>query len=194
MSMSLRTMVTVVLIALAVGAPSAAAATTKQETARGAAAPRTTTVVKETPATDDRSAPFTVLLVGVGASVGVIVGVIPALVAAVLLGYLPPPRLRRRGGMLVEPPRPEPAPVPERAPLPEPVVLAAAANANANATVAAVPDPPAETPRSGQLAILAHARHQSVYDAAYAEQLDRVHALRSAIGGRRGKPSEPPAE
>jgi hypothetical protein len=138
---------------------------------------------------DERSAPITVLLVGLGAAVGVIVGVIPALIAATLLGYLPPPRLRRRGdGMLVEPARstpqleavPEPVAEPVRAPPPPPSPVA----------LAAVQD----APRSGPLGVLPRARHQAVYDAAYEEQLDRVQTLRSAIGGRRRKPVEPPAE
>jgi hypothetical protein len=46
----------------------------------------------------------------------------------------------------------------------------------------------------GQLTVLAHARHQAVYDAAYAEQLDRVEALRTAIGGRLRKRPDPPSE
>ena len=68
--------------------------------ARAAEPPtRTTTVLQVAAAVaDERSAPVTVLLVGLGAAVGVIVGLIPALVAAMLLGYLPPPRRRRRRG------------------------------------------------------------------------------------------------
>ncbi|HEV7493675.1 hypothetical protein [Baekduia sp.] len=142
-------------------------------------------VLAQTSLHDDRSALFTVLLVGLGAAVGVIVGVLPALVAAVLLGYLPPPRLRRwdASGVLLEPRLIEFAA--ERAPTaePAPVVLAAAEEPSG--------DP---SPRSRPLAILAHARHQAVYDAAYAEQLDRVETLRSAIGGRRSKAPEPPAD
>jgi hypothetical protein len=82
--------------------------------------------------------------------------------------------------MLVEPPplafEPECAP----APPPVPVILAAAE------------DPSPDSRRQGQLAILAHARHQDVYDTAYAEQLERVGALRSAIGDRRRTSPEPP--
>jgi hypothetical protein len=144
-------------------------------------------VLAQTSLHDDRSALFTVLLVGLGAAVGVIVGVLPALVAAVLLGYLPPPRLRRwdASGVLLEPRLIEFAAEPERAPTAAPasVVLAAAEEPSG--------DP---SPRSRPLAILAHARHQAVYDAAYAEQLDRVETLRSAIGGRRSKAPEPPAD
>jgi hypothetical protein len=146
-----------------------------------------TTTVVQTSVRDDRSAPITVLLVGVGAVVGVIVGVIPALLVAVLLGYVPPPRAgRRRSGLLVEPLRAPPrdaagavpiAPVTEAAP----VVAARAAE-----TTDEVPPPP--------LAILAHARHQAVYDAAYAEETERVEALRATIGGRLRARPEPPSE
>jgi hypothetical protein len=187
MPMSLRIVTVAVVLALVVSvgaAPSGAAGAAKQ-TRPGAGAVRTTTVVERAPVRDDRSAPVTVLLVGAGAAVGVIVGVIPALMVALLLGYLPPPRrTRRAGSLLVEPPRREPLPElgPARAAPPAPVLVAAAG------------EPPPEPSRQGQLAILAHARHQSVYDAAYAEQLDRVETLRSAIGGRRGKPSEPPTD
>ncbi len=149
--------------------------------------PAAAAVLAQTSMHDDRSAIFTVLLVGLGAAVGVIVGVLPALVAAVLLGYLPPPRLRRwdASGVLREPSPIAFAAEPGQAPTaaPAPVVLAA------------TEQPPGDAPpRSGQLAILAHARHQAVYDAAYAEQLDRVETLRSAIGGRRRKAPEPPAD
>jgi hypothetical protein len=143
-------------------------------------------LVAQPAAHDERSAPITVLLVGLGAAVGVIVGVIPALVAAVALGYLPPPRRRmhRARGVLVEPPPDEleleRAHVP--APPAAPVILAAAS------------DPPSDPPRQGQLAILAHARHQDVYETAYAEQLERVGALRSAIGDRRRTSPEPPSD
>jgi hypothetical protein len=156
---------------------------------RATAAPmRTTTVVQAQGAVpDERSAPVTVLLVGVGAVVGVVVGLIPALVAAMLLGYLPPPRLvPRRGGLLVEPARAGPEPVlpapvaraapPEVAPAPEPM-----------------PDAVVERP-PGPIGVLAQARHQSVYDAAYAEQAERVDALRAAIGGRLRKRPAPPGE
>jgi hypothetical protein len=144
-------------------------------------------VIAQASVHDDRSAFFTVLLVGVGAAVGVIVGVLPALVVAVLFGYLPAPRLRRlaAGSMLVEPPPFELAPAPERA----------STAAPASVVLAAAEAPSGDPPRSGRpLAILAHARHQAVYDAAYAEQLDRVETLRSAIGGRRSKSPEPPAD
>jgi hypothetical protein len=195
MSMSLRTVAAAVLLALALtaGAATLAAAADprppadqRQQTRGADDAAHTTTVIAQPAPSGDRSAPFTVLLVGVGAAVGVLVGVIPALLAATLLGYLPPPRLRRAGGLLVEPPRVErraaPRPEPAPAPLPAPVALAAAE------------EPPQDPQRSGQLAILAHARHQGVYDAAYAEQLDRVETLRSAIGGRRGTSPEPPSD
>jgi hypothetical protein len=159
---------------------------TRQATDAG----RTTTVVREATTREDRSAPITVLLVGVGAAVGVLIGVIPAVAAAMLLGYLPPPRLARAGGVLVEPPsaaRPEPAALPpahQPEGAPQPAVRLAAA-----------PEPPAAVPEpAGQLAILAHARHQGVYDAAYAEQLERVEALRAAIGDRRREPPEPPTD
>jgi hypothetical protein len=160
------------------------------------AAPRGTTTVLQAQASvpDERSAPVTVLLVGVGAVVGVVVGLIPALVAAVLLGYLPPPRLvPRRGGLLVEPARAGPAAVaPPSAPGPAPV---------ARAALPEIPPAPGggdgdgdEHP-PGPIGVLAQARHQSVYDAAYAEQSERVDALRAAIGGRlRKRPPAPPGE
>jgi hypothetical protein len=195
MRMSTRAFIAVLLLALggsvSAGAGPAAGQTATAEQAapaqraRGSAdAPRTTTVVSQPAVRQDRSAFVTVLLVGAGAVVGVVVGVIPALLVAMLLGYLAPPRVvTRTAGVLTEPPRAPPA-------MPEPPQPAAARELVALATPE---DPLEEASRSGQLAILPHARHQGVYDAAYAEQLDRVQALRSAIGGRRGKPPEPPA-
>jgi hypothetical protein len=173
-------LVVVLVVALSAGAGQAVAAGTAH----------TTTVVERASAGQDRSPAITVLLVGAGAAVGVIVGVIPALAAAMLLGVVPAPRrASRAGGMLVEPPSayraaaPEPRAEPQSAALPELVALDPAAAGTA-------PEPAAA--RSGQLAVLAHARHQDVYDAAYAEQLERVGALRSAIGGRRGAAPEAP--
>ncbi|WP_445149593.1 hypothetical protein [Baekduia sp. Peel2402] len=137
---------------------------------------------------EERSAPITVLLVGIGAVVGVVVGLVPALVVAILLGYLPPPRLAgRRGGVLVEPARAE-LPSAVRAPLPSAVARAAP-------PTPPTPAPPApQPPSTPALGVLAQARHQSVYDAAYAEQAERVDALRAAIGGRLRKEPSPPGE
>jgi hypothetical protein len=189
MLMRLQTMVAVALVAVTVGgwaaAPAAMGAGTQVR--RSADAAHTTMVVAQPASRDERSAPIIVLLVGLGAAVGVIVGVLPALVAAMALGYLPPPprrrlRLRPASGVLAVPPPvalgAERAPVP--VPAPAPVVLAE------------TEDPPHDPPRQGQLAILAHARHQDVYDTAYAEQLERVGALRSAIGDRRRTSPAPP--
>jgi hypothetical protein len=186
MLMRLPTMVAVVLVGLMVSvwtAPSAAVgAETQQQTRRSGDAARPTTVVAQPSARDERSAPIIVLLVGLGAAAGVILGVLPALVAAAALGYLPSPPRRRRPRVTSS----APAERPPRelgfahAPVPAPAVLAA------------TEDPPRDPPRQGQLAILAHARHQDVYDSAYAEQLERVGALRSAIGDRRRTPPEPP--
>ncbi|WCB95088.1 hypothetical protein DSM104299_03830 [Baekduia alba] len=145
-----------------------------------AAAADTTTVVQA----PDRSAPITVLLVGLGAVVGVIVGLVPALLVGMLLGYVPPPQLgrRRAAGVLVEPARlSRPERAVERAPVPAPVALAVAEER-----------PAAPPPKP--LGILAHARHQSVYDAAYAAQLERVETLRAAIGGQLRDRPEPPGE
>jgi hypothetical protein len=179
MWLSLRgTIVLLLVVAVAAGgAQTAAAAQTRAVPATEA---HTTTVVQAT--AQERSAPLTALLVGAGAVVGVIVGLIPALVIAMLLGYVPPPRLRRGlAGVLVEPPRAPPQalrePVPELPPAP---VAAAAAAPRGD-------EPP-------PIAILAHARHQSVYDSAYTEQLERVEALRATIGGRLRKRPEPPGE
>jgi hypothetical protein len=189
MLMRLQTVIAIVLVALVVGTgavPSAAVgAATEQQTQRGADAARTTTVVTQPAAREERSAPITVLLVGLGAAAGVVIGVLPALVAALALGYLPPPRRRARHASRV---LAEPVPfafAPE--PAPAPVALAAAAE-----SVAA--EPSRDAPRQGQLAILAHARHQDVYDTAYAQQLERVGALRSAIGDRRRASPEPPSD
>ncbi len=137
---------------------------------------------------DERSAAITVLLVGLGAAVGVIVGVIPALVAAMLLGYLPPPprwgRSQPASGVLVEPP-----------PLVELGSTTAPVAAPAPVVLAAGEESPREPLRQGgRLAILAHARHQDVYDTAYAQQLERVGALRSAIGDRRRAAPESPSD
>jgi hypothetical protein len=184
MLMRLQTGVAVVLIALMVSvwtAPSAAVgADTQQPTRRSGDAARTT-VVAQPAVRDERSAPIIVLLVGLGAAAGVILGVLPAAVAATALGYLPPPPRRRRlrlaRGVLAEPPPLELEL--ERAPVAVPAPATPAALATTE------DPPPHDTPRSGQLAILAHARHQDVYDSAYAEQLERVGALRSAIGDRR---------
>ena len=185
MLMRLQMVVAVVLIAVTVSAWAPPTAALGASAARGTEAAQTTTVVAQPSTRDERSAPITVLLVGLGAAVGVIVGVIPALVAALLLGYLPPPRRRSRlaSGVLVEPPPLglEPVRAPVAASAPAPVVLAAPQD-----------DASPEPQRQGQLAILAHARHQDVYDTAYAEQLERVGALRSAIGDRRRTSPEPP--
>jgi hypothetical protein len=156
-----------------------------------AAPMRTTTMVQAPGAVSgERSAPVTVLLVGVGAVVGVVVGLIPALVAAMLLGYLPPPRLvPRRGGLLVEPARAGPGPV---APAPAPVARVARV-APPEVSPGPLPDAVVEHP-PGPIGVIAQARHQSIYDAAYAEQAERVDALRAAIGGRLRKRPAPPGE
>jgi hypothetical protein len=193
MLMRLQKVVAMVLAALVVSVgvvpPVAVGAATQHQTQRDAGAARTTTVVQQPAARDERSAPITVLLVGLGAAVGVVVGVLPALVAAMALGYLPPPRRRERRAsrVLAEPQpfafAPDPAPIAPVAPV-APVALAAADAESEGSS--------REAPRHGQLAILAHARHQDVYDTAYADQLERVGALRSAIGDRRRASPGPP--
>lgn len=186
MLMRLQTAVAVVLITVMVGGWMAPSAAVGAETRRGADAAHTTMVVAQPASGDERSAPIIVLLVGLGAAAGVIVGVLPALVAAAALGYVPSPPRRRRPrmarGVLAVPPPIEVGL--ERAPVPAPVAAPVA--------LAAAEDPPGDAPRPGQLAILAHARHQDVYDTAYAEQLERVGALRSAIGDRRRTTSAAP--
>jgi hypothetical protein len=189
MLMRLQSVVAMVLAALVVSVcavpPVAVGAATQHQTQRGSDAGHTTTVVAQPAAHEERSAPITVLLVGLGAAVGVVVGVLPALVAAMALGYLPPPRRRERpvSRVLSEPMPFTFAPVHASTPAPAPVALAATEDAAENPSRAA--------PRQGQLAILAHARHQDVYDTAYADQLERVGALRSAIGDRRRTVPEP---
>jgi hypothetical protein len=183
MWLSSRGAVVLVLLALAAGGAQAAAGAERR--AAPAEGPAQTTTVVHASAGEDRSAPLTVLLVGVGAVVGVVVGLVPALVVAMFLGYVPPPRLRpRMAGMLVEPPRAPPVAFGETlTELPPAPVTAGAAQA-------ADGDEPPASP----IAILAHARHQSVYDSAYTEQLERVEKLRAAIGGRLRKPPAPPSE
>jgi hypothetical protein len=195
MLMRLQTMVAVALVAVTVSvwaAPSAAFGAETQAR-RSADVARTTVAVAQPAARDERSASIIVLLVGLGAAVGVIVGVMPALVAALALGYVPPPRRRRSrltSGVLAVPSPValglEPAVAPASAPVP----------AAAPAVLAGTEDAPRDPPRQGQgqLAILAHARHQDVYDTAYAEQLERVGALRSAIGDRRRTAPAPPSD
>jgi hypothetical protein len=193
MLMRLQSVVAMVLAVLVVSVcvvpPVAVGAATRQQTQRGGDTGHTTTVVAQPAAHEERSAPVTVLLVGLGAAVGVVVGVLPALVAAMALGYLPPPRRRERPAsrVLSEPMpftfAPVHASTPAPAPAPAPAALAVPEDAVENSSRAA--------PRHGQLAILAHARHQDVYDTAYADQLERVGALRSAIGDRRRTVPEP---
>ena len=183
MLMRLETVVAIVLVALVVsvgvGPSAAVGAAAGQQSQRGPDAAHTTTVVTQPAAREERSAPITVLLVGLGAAAGVIIGVLPALVAAMALGYLPPPRRRARHAsrVLAEPvavrARLRPTPASRWPPRPD----------------AVAEEPSRDAPRQGQLAILAHARHQDVYDTAYAQQLERVGALRSAIGDRRRRVS-----
>jgi hypothetical protein len=117
----------------------------------------------------ERSAPVTVLLVGLGATVGVLVGLLPAFIAALLLGRVGP----LRWGRGAEPALAEPGRAPPAAP----------------AASVTPPPPPApavatDDPAAPPVAVLAHARHQAVYDAAYAEQSERVAELRATIGTR----------
>jgi hypothetical protein len=78
-------------------------------------------------------------------------------------------------------------------PAPAPVARAAAPPPTPSASgSASAPD--AVEPPAGPLGVLAEPRHQSVYDAAYAEQAERVEALRAAIGGRLRKRPAPPGE
>jgi hypothetical protein len=188
-----RRIVALLVVMVAAGSVEAATATgaevrpAKQAAARVAERARTTTVVQAA-GQDERSAPVTVMLVGVGAVVGVVVGILPALVAATLLGYLPPPRRRRRvGDMLVEPPG-----APRLGAGGQSTMAPGAASGPVTLAVAEHPRSPEPPP--AQLAILAHARHQAVYDAAYAEQLERVDELRVAIGDRLRKRAGPPTE
>jgi hypothetical protein len=128
--------------------------------------------------------------------VGVVVGIIPALMVAMLLGYVPPPRRVRRGaGVLAEPARGAAFAPDLRGDPAAPFATSASAPAPVALAVAVAEDPHDGKPPPKPLGILAHARHQSVYDAAYAAQLERVDALRAAIGGRlRERPPEPPSE
>jgi hypothetical protein len=185
MWLSSRGAVVLVLLMVAIAAGGAQAAAGAERRAAPAEGRAQTTTVVHTSAGDDRSAPLTVLLVGVGAVVGVVVGLVPALVVAMFLGYVPPPRLRPRlAGMLVEPPRAPPVTFPDTLSElpPAPVTVRAAEPAGG------------DEPPSSPIAILAHARHQSVYDSAYTEQLERVEKLRAAIGGRLRKPPAPPSD
>jgi hypothetical protein len=208
MPMSLRALVVLALVAAlgAVPAGAAAAGGTRSTSERAAvqrargdpAAGQTRTVAQSSTSHDDRSMAVTVLLVGVGATAGVIIGAIPALVAAMLLGYLPPPRLRLRLRNAGPPDeltafarldaadaRRAAALLPAPAPSPATTIL--------DPDVAG--DAPPVEPEATRVAILAHARHQAIYDAAYAEQLTRVEALRTAIGGRlRDAPPDPPTD
>jgi len=153
-----------------------------------AGAADTTTVVQA----PERSAPITVLLVGLGAVVGVIVGLVPALLVGMLLGYVPPPRLGRRAatGVRVEPTRFPRADAPVERAAPPAAVSGPMALTVADEPRAAGPQQPPPNP----LEILAHARHQAVYDVAYAAQLERVEALRTAIGSQLRDRSGPPSD
>jgi hypothetical protein len=148
------------------------------------------TTATTTVASDGRSAAVTVMLVGLGAVVGVTVGLIPAVLAAMLLGVLPS-RPRRRTppeDLLVEPPR-----APRAPPHPGPVALAAAPDPRADerwprarpvVARAALPGPPP--------AMVEHrARHRALYDAEYAKQLERLAAQREAISTDVAVPIEP---
>jgi hypothetical protein len=210
MPMSLRALVVLALVATlgAVPAGAAAAAGTRSTSERAAVqrargdapAGQTKTVVQSSRSHDDRSMAVTVLLVGAGATAGVIIGAIPALVAAMLLGYVPPPRLRVRLRLRSAGPPDE---LTAFARLDAADARRAAAllpaPAPSPATTILDPDPaghaPPVEPEATRVAILAHARHQAIYDAAYAEQLTRVEALRTAIDGRlRDAPPDRPTD
>jgi hypothetical protein len=179
--MRLRLLVLIVaIVAMSAPAPAAAMPSPRQSAPAVAA-------VATAPIPDERSAPVTVLLVGLGAVVGVVVGLLPALVLAMLFGYLPPPALaRRQRDALVVETRADPGPV-----APGPATAQARVARDAPREVS---PPPAEAPAPAPIEVLAPARHQSVYDAAYAEQSERVEALRTAIGRRLRRPSAPSGE
>jgi hypothetical protein len=190
-----RTAVSWQTSAPAQGSRAAASAVGGSATGRSAteAASRTTTVVSEESSRwDARSVPVMVLLIGVGALVGVIVGLLPALLVAKLLGLAAPrPRRRIRAeDLLVEPPStprleavagsvaaapwPGPSPEPDR-PVRAPV-LAHVHGAGGRGEAAEIAE--------------SRARHQALYDAEYAKQLDRLGSLREAISSDVAVPAE----
>jgi len=130
-----------------------------------AGAADTTTVVQA----PERSAPITVLLVGLGAVVG---------------------GRRAATGVRVEPTRFPRADAPVERAAPPAAVSGPMALTVADEPRAAGPQQPPPNP----LEILAHARHQAVYDVAYAAQLERVEALRTAIGSQLRDRSGPPSD
>jgi hypothetical protein len=127
-----------------------------------------------------RSAPVTVLLVGLGAVVGITVGLIPAVVVAMLLGVVPdrPRRRPRSEDLLVEPPR-----APRAPPHPGPMALAAAPDLAPDESRPRPRPAVARTVASGPPPEIAErrARHRALYDAEYAKQLEHLAAQREAI-------------
>jgi hypothetical protein len=115
--------------------------------------------------------------------VGVVVGLIPAVLIAAILGLAPwPRRLRTRRRAPPAPARSAPisvVPAPVRVvfdarpPAPEPPPLR---------TLAPAPPPAVlDVPDEDEDAVSARDRHHDLYEAAYADQLDRIENLRRAI-------------
>jgi hypothetical protein len=208
MSLSDRRPVLAALVAAAVlsvatpgaGATGAGAAQPQTKAVQAGTAPgravvterraRTSAATTVAPAGSGRSAPVTVLLVGLGAVVGITVGLIPAAVVATLLGVVPdrPRRRARSEDLLVEPPRAPPAP-PHPGPMARAVAPDLAPDASGPRPLPAVaravaPGPPPEI-------VERRARHRALYDAEYAKQLEHLAAQREVISSDVAVPIEP---
>ena len=136
------------------------------------------------------------LLILAAVLVGASVGLLGALIFGAVKGTRATPG-RAAAVQMAGPPMARPRPAPERRPVPEP-----RADPDAPASLASTPfGAPGIGSVPGLFAVdseVARDRHRELYDAEYVKQLDRVNALRRAIGtrlalsGEAHQPSEEP--